>query len=188
MGKLLVFVGPSCSGKTSIRKKIISMFPIKFKPLITCTTREKRHGEIYGVDYYFLSPDEFNWKIYQEKFIEYTEYAGNKYGVLRETIDTIKTNHSFTVAVMDLNGIKKMIEYLGKENIVTFYIDITPETMLERLKNRGENKQDIQARLEKAKNEEMKKEYKDNFDFIINNDGRNIDIVVFEIVNKVTQK
>ena len=148
MGKLLILIGPSCSGKTAIKKQLISMFPIKFKPLITVTTREPRQGELHGKDYYFLSEDEFNWQIHKENFVENTEYAGMKYGVLKETIDDIKNHHSFIVAAMDLNGVKKMEQYLGKQNVVSVYVNVSEQTIIDRMKNRCSSKAEIQKRIE----------------------------------------
>lgn len=188
MGKLLILGGPSCSGKTSIKNKIVSMFPIKFKKLITVTTRPERLNETHGEDYYFLSDYEFDWRLYREEFVEHNEYTGMKYGVLKESIDHIKNHHSITVAVMDLNGVKKMKEYLGKENVVSVYVDVSEQTINNRLKDRGESKEEIKKRIEKAISEEMTPEYKNNFDFIIENEKQTIESSVFQIIDSLIKK
>ena len=82
---MIILVGASASGKTEICKALC--YKYGFKKFVTTTTREQRSNEINGVDYFFISKDEFLNKISQDRFIEYVQYNGNYYGTEKNQID-----------------------------------------------------------------------------------------------------
>ena len=92
-------MGASATGKSEIAKVLVSKYGMhKF---VTCTTREKRIGEIDKRDYYFLSIDEFKEKINNDEFIEWTIYNNNYYGSLKKELSNNK------VLIVEPNGFSK---------------------------------------------------------------------------------
>ena len=104
MGKLIIVSAPSGSGKTTIVRHILSTFPsCRFS--ISATTRERRDGELYGVDYYFISAEEFRRKIEADEFAEYEEvYPGQFYGSLKSELQRIWDNGQHVVFDVDVQG------------------------------------------------------------------------------------
>src|SRR3954453_6435732 len=85
IAQVLVITGPSGVGKGTVIRLLLDRFP-GMKLSVSATTRAPRPGEEHGVDYYFLSPDEFQEKIDDDQFLEWAEYAGNRYGTLRSEL------------------------------------------------------------------------------------------------------
>ncbi|MCI5582370.1 MAG: guanylate kinase, partial [Anaeroplasma sp.] len=79
-GLLVVISGPSGVGKGTVRKALFEMPKHNLTYSISMTTRKKREGEVDGKDYYFVSKEEFEKKIEENKFLEYAEFVGNYYG------------------------------------------------------------------------------------------------------------
>lgn len=106
MGKLIIFSAPSGSGKTTIVRELLRRIPqLEFS--ISATSRAPRGTERDGVDYYFLSPDEFRRAVDEERFVEWEEvYAGTCYGTLRSELDRIwGKGHTILFDVDVLGGI-----------------------------------------------------------------------------------
>jgi guanylate kinase len=183
MGKLIVFVGASASGKTLIKKSLINMLPNQFNSLITVTTRDSRKGEKNNIDYHFMSIDEFNWRAHKGEFAEQTEYAGEKYGVLKDTLDEILDEEKHSVAAMSADGVFAMKEFMGEENVISIYVDVSLQTIINRLKAREISKDEIEKRIRKAENEEITDVYKNQFNFILNNNDKSVE----ELVNCVVK-
>lgn len=158
---IYVFVGSSGSGKTTISEKIFG----KNKEVISFTTRKKRAGELDGIDYFFITKDEFYNSLKNKEILEYTEYANNFYGISKQSIQD-KLSESDCYVVLDFNGFKSLLhKYPNK--VIGVYIDISKEVMLERLKNRNELKSSISNRLELYNKEQEQKKYFNNI--FINN-------------------
>ena len=79
MKKLFVISGSSGVGKGTVIKKFLEKNP-DFKLSVSCTTRPKREGEVHGVNYYYLTKEEFNTAVEQGDFLEWAEFSGNYYG------------------------------------------------------------------------------------------------------------
>jgi len=167
-GKIIILVAPSGAGKTTIARRLLKDFKnLRFS--VSATTRPPRSGEKKGVDYFFLTPDEFSDSIEAGDFLEWEEfYNGNRYGTLRSDIEK-KMGQGYSV-LLD-------IEVLGASNIKKIYGDqalsffIKPPSMKalkERLERRGtESQSTLKDRLERA-NKEL--EYEGQFDMTIIND------------------
>ncbi|MBL4952048.1 guanylate kinase [Neobacillus sp. YIM B02564] len=164
MGQLLILCGPSTSGKTTIS----NLFPLK--PLVSITTRPKREGEIDGVHYHFLSPEEFDRLDKAGEIPEKTVYAGVKYGIFKRDIEEILTGVS-RIAVLDAVGIRFMQDYIGRENVKAVYIGVTLETMKKRLLERGSKEEEINRRISQALEKELTPEYRAVCDAEIWNEG-----------------
>ena len=126
MKEFTILVGRSASGKDAILRKLVNDYD--YKPLISCTTRPKRDGEIDNVTYYFISDDKFKAMIKNDSLIEHRSYStlvsGNKavwyYGLPKIEVD--KTLHY--IVILDLNGAQSFIDYYGKDIYdIEFYAD-----------------------------------------------------------------
>ncbi len=171
---MIILIGPSASGKTSIAKELIEKH--HFKKFITNTTRPMRIKEVNDVDYHFISKEEFEKKKRDNKLIEYTLYNGNLYGTSIEDVSDDK------VLIVDINGANKFYEKL-KEEIMIFYITCNQKNIKERMILRGDNEESIKARLA------LDKDYFDinklhHYDYIISTDNDSIEKLADDIVLK----
>ena len=164
-GKLIVFSAASGAGKTTIVKQILKEFPqIIFS--ISSTTRPKRESETNGVEYFFLSEEEFKNKIKNDEFVEWEKFYDYYYGTLKSFINTNIEAGKTVLLELDVKGaltIKRLYPY-------AHLIYISPpsfEELVNRLRQRNtESETDFQKRIERAK---MELGLKDEFDFIIEN-------------------
>ncbi|MGC9069766.1 MAG: guanylate kinase [Elusimicrobiales bacterium] len=161
----LVISSPSGGGKTTVKNMLVNRYDI-FEFSITCTTRALRDGEKNGVDYYFLSDDEFDRRIKSGEFLEWALVHGKKYGSLRKTVNDILLRKHIPVMTVDVVGamnIKKEIP----TSLLLFILPPDFETMIKRLKLRGESDEEIRKRMKTALTEI---DYASKFDFVIIND------------------
>jgi guanylate kinase len=120
--KLFVLVGKSGSGKSTIESKIDKIGVAK--KVISSTTRNTRSNEKNGLDYYFISEEEFQDKLNQGLFAEHSEYPTvngmAKYGM---QMKDIKLNEGNNICVVNPDGMTQVLNNLGKENCITIYIE-----------------------------------------------------------------
>ena len=135
---MLVISGASASGKTEVAHIIAKKYNLT--RVITVTTREKRAGEVDGVDYFFVTKEEFKQLIKDNKLVEYAEYNGNFYGSRK---DQIADDH---ILVVEANGLKAYIA-LNDPSIVTFALTANAKIRKERMVGRGDKEEDIEKRL-----------------------------------------
>ena len=152
-GLLIVLSGPSGVGKGTVRKAIFDHPETNFKYSISMTTRDKREGEVDGVDYFFKSKEEFETLIEQDKFIEYAKYVGNYYVTPVDYVkDTIAEGHDVFLEI-EVEGAKQVREKFPD----ALFIFLAPPTLAqleERLIGRGtDSKEVIDYRISEAKRE-----------------------------------
>ena len=99
---MIILIGPSASGKTSIAKELIKNY--NFKKFVTNTTRAMRQGEVDGEDYHFISVDEFIKKKDNNELIEYVNYNNNYYGTSIEEVSDDK------VLIVDIKAITALMK------------------------------------------------------------------------------
>ncbi len=138
--QIIVLVGPSGSGKTSIGEVLTAH---GIPRLVTTTTREPRHGEINGIDYYFKT---FN-ALDIDDFVEQTVYNGNRYGLTKKEVVTMLEKHDSIHVSLDQNGAEAVKKAYPEEAYVVF-IAITEEEMVRRMKIRGDSPQEIKERID----------------------------------------
>ncbi len=165
-GFLVIITAPSGSGKTSIYKRLLKIRnDIKFS--VSYTTRKKRDGEVNGVDYYFISREEFKRKIENGDFLEWAEVHGELYGTERGQVERCIGDGYICLLDIDVQGAMKVM----KANIDCVSIFIEPPSLEElerRLRNRGtEDEDSIKIRISNA---QIELEYKKYFDYIVVND------------------
>lgn len=181
-GRAIIFSAPSGAGKTTLVKHLLDQdLGLSFS--ISACSREKRHNETDGEDYYFLTKDLFRKKIKSDDFLEWEEvYDGNYYGTLKSEIERIWDSGHHVIFDVDVVGGQNLKKYFG-ENALAIYVEAPSIDELERrLRTRKtETEETIAKRLGKAK-EEMK--YKRDFDLvIINDDLEKAKSIAYEKVN-----
>jgi guanylate kinase len=168
-GKIIIFSAPSGAGKTTIVRHLLSKFP-DFAFSVSATSRKPRGCEVDGIDYYFLSTEEFKSKISNGDFLEWQEvYPDNFYGSLKSEVDKILKSGKNILFDVDVIGGSNIKKHYGDRALALF---IQPPSLTElekRLIARStDDKEVISKRVEKAKRELT---YAHLFDFIIVNDS-----------------
>ena len=136
---MVVLAGASASGKTEVAKVLAKTYGIT--KVVTTTTRDKRTGEVDGVDYFFVTKEKFEKMILEDKFVEYTLYNGQMYGSTKDQIADDKC------VVIDPAGLRSYIA-LNNDSIVTFYLEADEETRHRRMIARGDSPDKIKSRIE----------------------------------------
>lgn len=166
--KVLIFSAPSGSGKSTIVNHILSLHPeVEFS--VSATSRAPRGSEVHGVEYYFLSEDEFREKIARDEFVEYEEvYAGSFYGTLKEEVKRIWAKDHVIIFDVDVKGGVNLKKYFGTKALSVFIQAPSIEELRRRLEKRGtDSPEAIDRRVAKAE-EEMT--YAPLFDRVLVND------------------
>ncbi|RVU55528.1 guanylate kinase [Anaerosphaera multitolerans] len=177
---IYLIVGASGTGKTTqanlLRKKD------NFFKIITYTTRKKREGEVNGLDYHFLSVPEFLKLKKQDFFLETTHYSNNYYGTPKAEFKKYIDSENNAVVVVDLNGVKKIKSEF--KNAICIYLKSNVDTMVERMKERGDSSEKIEERIKAAQ------DFSSYADFIIDASKSVEDISkeIDDIVNKTQKK
>ena len=170
--KLLIFSGPSGSGKTTIAHHLLSVISsLGFS--ISATTRAARPNEKNGVDYYFLSKEDFKNKIDKNEFLEWEEvYKDVCYGTLKSEVERIWSQNKHVIFDIDVIGGLNIKKIYGELALSVFVMPPSIDKLKERLKTRAtETEESFQKRIDKAEHELT---YTKLFDkIIINNNLEN---------------
>ena len=156
---IIIFSGPSGVGKSTIINELIKHKKLYFS--ISHTTREKRHNEIDGVDYFFVSNNEFINLINNDYFIEYEKYGTDFYGTGK---DQLIKNDLITVLDVEVNGATKLLQ--DNSDFVGIFIDIENNELIKRLETRGHDQDFITKRMNLANKQRNKIK---KFDYVIKN-------------------
>lgn len=181
-GKLIVFSAPSGTGKSTVAKAVLERLPeLRFS--VSATTRQMRPGEIDGVNYHFLSKEEFERRIAGGGFIEHEFFFGNHYGTLLDkTREAIQSGNSLLLD-LDVKGAMNVKRLFPDESLLLFLKPPCMATLRERLLKRdSESEESLRIRLERA---ELEMGYADRFDAVFVNDDldETIDAVTMAIKN-----
>lgn len=167
-GKLLLFCGPSGSGKTTIVRHLLAS-DARLAFSISATTRPKRETETHGVDYHFISVEEFKHRIAAGEFVEWEEvYKDRFYGTLRSEVDRLWRENKTVVFDVDVEGGLQLKKAYGELLLAVFVMPPSVEALHQRLTARqSETPESLQARIAKAEHELT---YAFRFDRVIVND------------------
>jgi guanylate kinase len=167
-GKLIIFSAPSGSGKTTIVRELLKHYT-QFEFSISATSRAPRGVEQNGVDYYFLTQEEFAAKVASDSFVEWEEvYAGSYYGTLRSEMDRIWAKDNVVAFDVDVMGGIRLKELFGEQACSVFVMPPSVEELERRLRGRGTDSEEvIQKRIAKAEFELSKSP---EFDYTVVND------------------
>ncbi|MDD7274000.1 MAG: guanylate kinase [Prevotella sp.] len=169
-GKLIIFSAPSGAGKSTIVQWLLREHPeLKLAFSISCTTREPRGTEKNGVDYIFLSPDEFKEKIKSDAFLEFEEVYENRfYGTLKSQVESQINKGQNVLFDVDVKGGCNIKNFYGQRALSLFIQPPSLKSLRERLENRQtDSAASIESRLAKA---EYELTFAEQFDAIIVND------------------
>ena len=178
MGKLVIFSAPSGSGKTTIVRELLKRYDC-FEFSISATSRQPRGQEQNGVDYYFMSNDEFKARVARDEFVEWEEvYAGTCYGTLKSEMERIWAKGNTIFFDVDVMGGINLKRLFGEDSCSVFIMPPSVEELERRLRGRGTDAEEvIQKRIAKAEFELSKAP---EFDHVVIND------VLEDAVNEVS--
>jgi len=174
---MVILSSPSGVGKTTITKKIQQKYPT-FKISVSHTTRLPRSNEVNGVDYNFITSNEFEKLINEKKFYEYAKIFDNYYGTLKKNVDDLILNNDLIFDI-DWQGTKQLSKFKNLKLIKIYLITSNKKELKERLVARNQNsKEEVEKRF-KSFEEDVK--HWNDYDYIIIN--KNLDICFKQIEN-----
>lgn len=183
-GKLIIISAPSGCGKSTIIGKLMTHSDLHLAFSISCTSRPPRGTERNGVEYFFLSPEEFRQRIERGEFIEYEEvYKDRFYGTLRSQVEQQLDAGDNVILDVDVKGGRNIKQAYGDKALSIFIQPPSIDELRNRLQHRGTDSAEvIEQRLERAAFELTYAQY---FDAVVIND--NLETAVNEVVSRVSE-
>lgn len=183
--KLIVITGAAGTGKTSVSDYLAEKYHIK--RVMTHTTRAPRVGEVNGVDYYFETPESFKTKHY----IEHVQYSGFEYGSSRESLEKNWKKTPILSIVLDTKGAEKYNAELPEDDLVVLFLSVNnPESLKQRMIDRGDNPKMVENRLkseEYLRDLQLPEDLKNRAHVIINDDLDDAKKQIDEIVKPIVE-
>ncbi len=179
---MVILSSPSGAGKTTITKKIQQKYQ-SFKISVSHTTRKPRLNEVHGVDYYFISHDEFKKKINENEFYEYAKIFDNYYGTSKKTVDQIIKKNDIIFDI-DWQGTKQLSKFKNLKLIKIFLLPPNKDELKQRLIKRNQDSEQEVERRFKAFDDDIQ-HWKD-YDYIIIN--KNLENCYQQIENIILSK
>jgi guanylate kinase len=178
--RLVVISGPSGAGKSTVVRELMTSCPLSLWLSISATTRKPRRGEQEGVDYFFLTPDQFNARRDAGDFLECKEYAGNWYGTLQSQVSAGLAEGKWVILEIDVEGTMAVLDK-HPDALTIFVHSGSVEELERRLRARNtESEEALARRLATARRELAQK---DRYRYeVINRDVREAVREVCEIL------
>ena len=168
MEKVIIFSAPSGSGKTTIVRQLLQKYP-QFEFSVSATSRAPRGQEVDGVDYYFLTEEEFLRRIEADAFVEWEAvYAGTHYGTLRSEVDRIWSKGNVIIFDVDVVGGMNLKKIFGNKACSVFIMPPSVEELERRLIGRGTDAPEVIAKRVAKAGQEI--ERAPEFDHVVVND------------------
>lgn len=179
-GLLIVLSGPSGSGKGTVRAQLMKREDFAFS--VSATTRAPRVGERDGVDYYYITREQFEQRIREGDMLEYTEYNGNYYGTpFKEAMRVVDSGRNLILEI-EVEGAMN-VKRLYPEAVLILLLPPSFAEQEKRLRSRGtETEEVILGRLERTR-EEMK--FVSEYDYIVYNPDGGVDACADEILSVI---
>lgn len=166
-GVLLVLSAPSGAGKTTLARRLMSDFPAaEFS--ISFTTRAPRGAEKTGIDYHFISPQDFRARIERDEMVENAEVHGHFYGSPQAVVDRAKANAGLAIFDIDVQGGAK-IKAKYPDTVLVFVLPPSMPELERRLRDRKTDSEDTIQRRMLAAGSEVEKGL-ESYDYVIKND------------------
>lgn len=184
-GKIIVLSAPSGSGKSSIIKRLLEYPELKLGFSISATSRAPRGTEKHGVEYYFISNDEFKKKADAEEFVEWEEvYPGTCYGTLKSEVSRVTEAGLNLIMDIDVKGGLNVKKCYGDQALTIFIMPPSKEELERRLRSRGTDAEEvIRRRLDKA---DFELSFASRFDKTVVNDD--LDKAVSEVMEYILEE
>lgn len=188
---LLVLAGPAGSGKTTLCERMVKETP-GFERVVTSTTRAPRPGEVNGVHYHFLSPEQFDTKVAAGAFLEWAwVHQKNRYGTLASSVlEPLAAGRSLIINV-DVQGVDAFRRaaaanpLLGR-HLATVFIDVPIGELRSRMGDRAQDSAaEIEHRLRTAEKELLEKA---KFDHVIESTTKEADFAALLVIWRTTQE
>jgi len=180
-GKLFVLSGPGGVGKSTITKAL--MDHPDFWVSVSATTRSPRAGERDGVDYFYISDDEFNRRISANEFLEWAEFAGNKYGTPITEVHEKLAKGLNVILEIEIDGARQVRKSSPNAQLI-FIAPPSWEELVKRLEGRGTDSDERRAERLALAQEEMAAQ--SEFDYVVVNDQ--LDRVIAQLVSLAASK
>ena len=166
-GLLIIISGFSGTGKGTVIKRLLELYPNDYCLSISATTRNPREGEVHGREYFFKTKEDFEEMIMKQELIEYTQYVDNYYGTPKEYVeDQMEAGHNIILEI-EIDGALN-VKKLYPDALLIFLLPPSIIELEKRLKERGTEKEDVIAdRINRAREEaKVIREY----DYVVVND------------------
>ena len=168
-GLLIIISAPSGNGKDTVIEALLKII-LGSTRFITTTSRPPRPGNQEGVDYYFISKEEFENKIKNNEFLEYNFYAGNYYGTEKNILENNIKKNKVVFLNIDVNG-KHNLDKVKVKNLSIFLLPDSLEILKNRIRQRGGVSEEIIEERMKTAKYEMENSL--DYDYrIVNEDGK----------------
>ena len=177
MFKIVALIGEAGSGKDTIMQRILARYPLAFNEIISCTTRPMREGEVEGVNYFYLTPEEFAGKVLNGEMLEATSFNDWFYGTSYDSLRSDCPN----IGVFNPDGIRAM-SGMPDIDLSIFKITCSDKVRLLRQLNREENPNvdEIIRRYKTDKEDFYDLEF--NYTEVENNDEEDLDLASHAIM------
>ena len=182
---LVILSGVSGAGKDTIKQELIKRMENVIS-LPSFTSREPREGEEEGIQYHFITKEQFKEKIKNEEFYEYDLHHENYYGTSKKLMNEKIKSGKIIVKDIEVNGTENLIKKLGNDTkLVTIFLKVEKEELKKRLINRGDHlsEAEMQLRLDRLDYEESKIGL---YDYVIKNDNleKTVQIIMTIVENE----
>ena len=182
---LVILSGVSGAGKDTIKKELIKRME-EVESLPSFTSRNPRVGEEEGIQYHFITKEQFEEKIKNNEFYEYDLHHENYYGTSRKLMNDKIQSGKIIVKDIEVNGTENLVKLLKEDTkIVTIFLKVDKDELRRRLENRGDNltEEEMQIRLGRLEYEESKIKL---YDYVIKNDDfeKTVEIIMSIIKNE----
>ncbi len=174
-GSLIILSGPSGAGKGTIHNELLK-HDSNLKLSVSMTTRKPRDGEVEGVDYFFVTEEEFKKEIENDSFLEYAEVHGNFYGTLKREVDRNLDNGFDVILEIDIQGALN-IKAQKEDGIFIFIMPPSMRELKNRLVKRGTETKD--KLIERFKNAYKEVNEMSKYNYVVINDE--IDLAVKKV-------
>ena len=180
-GLMIVISGPAGSGKGTVMRHLLETGDFAYS--VSATTRAPREGEVAGVNYHYITREEFESRLASGGMLEYTEYCGNYYGTPKKEADQVLSSGKNLILEIEVEGAIN-IKNRFPEAVLIMLLPPSFKTQEKRLRDRGtETEEKIVERLERTKVEIEKSDY---YDYVVYNRDNADDIAASEILAIVT--
>lgn len=182
---LVILSGVSGAGKDTIKKELIKRME-EVESLPSFTSRNPRVGEEEGIQYHFITKEQFEEKIKNNEFYEYDLHHENYYGTSRKLMNDKIQSGKIIVKDIEVNGTENLVKLLKEDTkIVTIFLKVDKDELRRRLENRGDNltEEEMQIRLGRLEYEESKIKL---YDYVIKNDDfeKTVQVIMTIIENE----